>query len=143
MAFTREVYRHNTGCYCEKCRAIDNVVRLVQLEGNNGYSAYLCTRCMRDILIHMEFRLVGNPSTFAYTRDQLIQRVDPASRKTTLTAENLREVIGGWDADLKTMLKDFLDYKKGYTDRTVFWKDLRKHVKRLYEVFDQYLQKTP
>ena len=142
MAYSREMYRYSTGCYCERCKTQDYTIRVVCIEVTGGGAAYFCTNCIKDILMYLEHKVLAVHRSFALYKDDFILILDPAGRSTSPSKEQLRGSLSQCEQDISDMLKRFLQLTDGYTDRTKFFFDIKKQLKRVFNYVESYLNKT-
>lgn len=142
MAYQAEHYVQNMGTVCERCKLIrDNKSRLIIIEASGGH-AYLCSNCIEEILKLLRVRDTYHKPEWTMSKQDFMGWIDPAWRTTGPGPDNLRNTLGDYDEEFRKMGKDFLELKNGYTDRNKFFWDLKAHLKKVYSVVEQYLNKT-
>jgi hypothetical protein len=115
---------------------------VVVFEVTGGGAMYVCTTCVKDILSYLEWKVMPGHKSFALYKDDFALILDPAGRTTSLSKEQLRGSLGQCEQDISEMLKKFLQLTDGYTDRTKFFFDIKKQLKRVFHYVEAYLNKT-
>ena len=119
----------------------DSKSRLVIWDTGGGM-AYVCEPCIAEVHRNLTVKITYVQKNWTMSLKDFVGWIDPAGRTLKPGADDMRETMSRFEERARELLKDFQEYKNGYTDRGKFLLDIRKHLRDVNAAVEAYLQKT-